>query len=85
MRPWIDYGVDVASGKLKVHKDEDADDSDKERPAEQNPLMLQMGFIVPQIHQFLDVASALRSASSITYEEGGVWVTHSEVHIQDLK
>ena len=47
--------------------------------------MLQLGFIVPQVHQFLDVAAAIRSATSITYEEEGVWVTHSETHIQDLK
>ena len=47
--------------------------------------MLQMGFVVPQVYQFLDVASALRSATSITYEEDGVWVTHSETHIEDLK
>jgi hypothetical protein len=81
VRPWIDYGVDVAMGKLKVKKDGDED----EAPAEANPAMLQMGFIVPQIHQFLDVASVLRSATSMTYEEDGVWVTHSESHIQDLK
>ncbi len=47
--------------------------------------MLQMGFVVPQIHQFLEVASVLRSATCITYEEDGVWVTHSETHIEDLK
>ncbi len=44
-----------------------------------------MGFVMPQFYQFLDVVSALRSATSITYEEEGVWVTHSETHIEDLK
>ena len=83
IRPWIDYGIDVASGKLKVHKKKDDEEDDK--PAQPNPIMLQMGFVVPQVHQLLDVATALRSATAIVYEEDGVWVTHSETHIQDLK
>jgi hypothetical protein len=82
IEPWIDYGVDVASGKLKVRK-EGEDDNDK--PAEANPVILQLGFVVPQVHQFLEFASALRSATAISYEEEGVWVTHSETHFQDLK
>jgi len=90
LRPWIDYGLDVAMGKLKV-EDEDNDAGNEENeedtgaPQEQNPIMLQMGFIVPQVQQFLDVASTLRSASSVSYQEEGVWVTHSETHFQDLK
>jgi len=83
IRPWMDYGIDVASGKLKAHKE--GDDEDNDKPAQPNPIMLQMGFVVPQVHQFLEFASALRSATAITYEEEGVWVTHSETHIQDLK
>ncbi|HVT27706.1 MAG TPA: hypothetical protein VHE81_06780 [Lacipirellulaceae bacterium] len=83
VRPWIDYGVDVATGKLKRHKK--GDEAENEQPAEQNPVMLQMGFVVPQIHQFLDVASVFRSVTRVSYEEGGEWVTHSETHIQDLK
>jgi len=86
-RPWIDYGFDVAMGKIKVKEDEDEgkDESDEGPPAEQNPVMLSMGFIVPQVHQFLEVATALKSASAVNYEEDGVWVTHSETHIEDLK
>lgn len=88
-RPWIDYGLDVAMGKLKPPKekgDKDEGSSDEsETPQAPSPMMLQMGFIVPQIHQFLDVAAAVRSASSVTYEEDGVWITHSETHIEDLK
>lgn len=82
IRPWINYGIDVASGKLKVRK-EGEDDEDK--PADPNPVMLQMGFVVPQVHQLLDVLSTLRSATAIVYEEDGLWVTHSETRIQDLK
>jgi hypothetical protein len=82
IEPWMDYGIDVASGKLKVKK-EDEDDNDK--PAQTNPVILQMGFVVPQVHQFLEFASALRSVTSIAYQEDGVWVTHSETHFQDLK
>jgi hypothetical protein len=40
---------------------------------------------MPQVYQFLDVASALRSVSSLTYEEDRVWITHSETHFEDLK
>ena len=32
-----------------------------------------MGLIVPQIEQFLDVVTVLRSATSMTYEEDGIW------------
>ena len=82
IRPWIDYGIDVATGKLKVRKE---DEEDNDKPADQNPVMLQMGFVVPQVHQLLDVASALRSVTAVVYEEDGAWVTHSETHFQDLK
>ncbi len=47
--------------------------------------MLQMGMIVPQVQQFLDIASAMKSATSVSYEENGMWVTHAETHIEDLK
>ena len=92
IRPWMDYGLDVALGKIKPVKEKKDDDSgddsgdeDEDKPAQPSQAMLQMGFVVPQVHLFLDVAAALRSASSITYEEEGVWVTRSETHIQDLK
>jgi hypothetical protein len=91
LRPWIDYGLDVATGKLKPHKpkhkddDEDNDDSDAKQAETPSPVMLQMGMIVPQVQQFLDVASAMKSATSVSYEENGMWVTHAETHIEDLK
>jgi hypothetical protein len=87
-RPWIDYGLDVAMGKLKPHQetaDDESDETEKQPPAPPSPVMLQLGFIVPQVHQFLDVAATLRSATSVTYEENGMWVTHSETHIEDVK
>ena len=88
-RPWINYGLDVATGKIKPSKeksDDESDDADEEQPAEPpSAMIMQMGLVVPQVEQFLDVPSALRSATSITYEEDGVWVTHSETHIEDLK
>jgi hypothetical protein len=84
LRPWIDYGVDVATGKLKLHPEE-GPEAEKDRQAEQSPMLMQMGFVVPQVQQLLDVVSAVRSATAITYEEDGAWVTHSETHIQDLK
>jgi len=84
LRPWVDYGVDVATGKLKPPKEKGDKDSDEDQ-VQANPAMMQLGFVVPQVHQFLDFASAMRGVTSITYEESGVWVTHSETHLQDLK
>jgi len=84
-RPWITYGLDVATGKIKPPKEDDEDD-DEDRPRDPpSATMIQMGLIVPQFEQLLDVAMALRSATSITYEEDGIWVSHSETHIEDLK
>ncbi|HEX5472696.1 MAG TPA: hypothetical protein VFW73_12470 [Lacipirellulaceae bacterium] len=85
LRPWIDYGVDVATGKLKVHKEGNAEEGDQQPTPEQSQKMMMLGAVVPQIQQFLDVATVFRSVTSVTYEEGGQWVTHSETHIQDLK
>jgi hypothetical protein len=86
IRPWIDYGVDVASGKITV-EDDDGDDDEPEGDAntDQAAIAMQLGFIVPQVHQFLEVSTALQSFSSVTYEEDGLWVTHSEMHLEDLK
>jgi hypothetical protein len=83
VRPWIDYGLAVATGKLTT--DDDGDEADEDDDAEQSPMVMQIDSFVPQIYQLLDVASVLRSATRITYEEDGVWVTHSETHFEDLK
>ena len=86
VRPWMDYGLDVATGKIKPKAKQAEDDGDEEKPAPPpSPIMMQLGFVVPQVHQLLDVASTLRSATSVVYEEDGLWVTHSETHIEDLK
>jgi hypothetical protein len=85
--PWIDYGLNVATGNLKVEvaeEDEDAE-SDNEQSTQQAAIAMQLGFVVPSIQQFLEVASAWKSASAVMYEDGGVWVTHSEIHIEDLE
>jgi len=88
IRPWIDYGLDIATGKIKPHKgkdDEESDDSDAKPPEAQSETLMKLGMIIPQVHQFLDIASAMKSATSVSYEENGMWVTHSETHIEDLK
>ena len=41
------------------------------------------GFILPQVHQLLDVLAAIDSYTSVTYLEDDVWVTHSELHVVD--
>jgi hypothetical protein len=84
-RPWIDYGLDVAMGKLRPEKSSD-EDSDEEKPAPgPSSAALQLSFFVPQLQQFLEVATALRSTTTMTYAENGLWVTRSETHIEDLK
>ena len=87
VRPWIDYGLGVAMGNIKMEKPADEEDGDleDEEPQEPNPIAFQMGFVMPQFYQFLDAVSALKSMTSITYEEEGLWVTHSELHIEDLE
>jgi hypothetical protein len=94
IRPWIDYGLAVGTGTLKNEepKDEEsderengADEAEEEEPAQTSPLAFQLGFFMPQVYQLLDVLSAFRSVTLITYEDDGVWVTHSETHIEDLK
>ena len=42
-------------------------------------------FIKPQLDQILELTRALRSFTSVTYYEDGVWVTRSETHIEDLE
>ena len=85
IRPWIDYGVGVATGSIKLEEEDGEEGDDEEEAQEQSPMMFQLGMFVPQVYQLLDVASVMKSATSITYEEDGVWVTHSETHIEDLE
>jgi hypothetical protein len=84
-RPWIDYGFDVATGKLKVEQADDAESQPDDAQAQQQAIAMQLGFVMPQVQQFLDFTTALRNFSSVTYEDDGVWVTHSETHFEDLK
>jgi hypothetical protein len=84
IRPWIDYGLGVATGTIKF-EEEEVEADDEEEVEETSAMMFQVGMFMPQVYQLLDVASAMKSATSITYEEDGVWVTHSETHIEDLE
>jgi hypothetical protein len=84
VKPWVTYGGGIAMGQIKLEEDEESEEPDEQSP-EQAKIMMTAGLVLPQIDQFLDVAAALRSASSITYHEDGAWVTHGEVHLQDLK
>ena len=81
IRPWVDYGGAVAMGQIKMNDDEE----EEEQTQEQAAAVMTAGMILPQIDQFLDVAAAMRSFSNVVYHEDGAWVTHSEVHFQDLK
>ncbi|MBC8352010.1 MAG: hypothetical protein H8E66_08465 [Planctomycetes bacterium] len=37
-----------------------------------------------QVHTGLEVASCLRDISAVTFQEDGAWVTHFELHFEDL-
>lgn len=84
VKPWVTYGGGIAMGQIKLEDDGESDEPEEQSP-EQAKIMMTAGLVLPQIDQFLDVAAALRTASSITYHEDGAWVTHGEVHLQDLK
>lgn len=40
--------------------------------------------VTDQIDTGFEIAKCLRGFSGVTYQEGGAWVSHYEVHIQDL-
>ena len=80
VKPWIDYGVGVATGRIVA--DGAVADPDN---AMQQAIMMQAGLIIPQVNQLLDVMKAVRSHTSLTYRENDVWVTHSELHLKDLE
>jgi len=79
VRPWIDYGVGVATGRIS------ADGGAGEADPGQQMIMMQAGLFMPQVNQLLDVFSTLRSHTSITYREDDAWVTHAEMHLKDLE
>jgi hypothetical protein len=82
IKPWVSYGGQIAMGQIKL---EDDDDDPSEQTPEEAQAMMWAGMVLPQIDQCLDVAAAMRSFSNIVYHEDGAWVTHGEVHFQDLK
>lgn len=71
--PWVDYGFEIAAKKAQEQGD---DPQAATMPA---------GFILPQVHQLLEVVAAIQSYTSVTYVEDDVWVTHSELHVVDVK
>lgn len=81
IRPWVDYGFAVSAAQLQA-----GDEADEEQAAAgEAAAMMPAGFILPQVHQLLDVLAAVESYTSVTYREDDVWVTHSELHVVDLK
>lgn len=81
IKPWVNYGGAIATGQIKM-SDEQAEE---EQSPEQAQAMMTAGMFLPQIEQLLDVATAVRAFSSLTYEDDGAWVIHSEMHLRDLK
>jgi hypothetical protein len=81
IRPWVDYGFAVSAGQLQA-----GDEADEEQAAAaESAAMMPAGFILPQVHQLLDLLAAVASYTSVTYREDDVWVTHSELHVVDVK
>ncbi len=81
VKPWVTYGGAIATGQIRLNDEEEPEEQSQEQAA----AMMTAGMILPQIDQFLDVATAMRSVSSMMYHEDGAWVTHSEAHFQDVK
>jgi hypothetical protein len=93
IRPWVEYGGAIAMGQISVDIDVEEDgeevevDEEFEDDAptqEEAQRMMMAGMVLPQIHQFLDVASAMRTFSGVVYREDDAWVTHSEAHFKDI-
>ena len=85
IRPWIDYGIDVATGKAESRKKGRATTrTTTSRPSRTRSCCKWASSCRRSISSWMwrRRCAALRA---ITYEEDGVWVTHSETHIQDLK
>jgi hypothetical protein len=41
--------------------------------------------VLDQVHTGLEIAKCLRGISTITYQENDAWVTHFEMHLEDLQ
>jgi hypothetical protein len=80
-----DEESDAEDGSDEDADNEDDGEEDEDEPSQPSPLAFQLGFVLPQVYQFMDVAAVFQSVTSITYQEDGVWVTHSETHIKDLE
>jgi len=75
-QPWIDFGVrmGLSGGADGVGPLGD--------PANDSPQITQ---VLGQVHAGLKIARCIRSASAVTYRDGDVTVTRSELYIEDLK
>ncbi len=41
--------------------------------------------VLDQVHTGLEIAKCLREISTITYQDNDAWVTHFEMHLEDLQ
>jgi hypothetical protein len=69
LRPWLDFAMPLAL----------------QQAPETAPPGLGKKDFPDQVRTLFDVLGCLRTYSSVTYREGGVTVTHSELVIRDLK
>jgi hypothetical protein len=70
LKPWIDYGIQLAI--------ENADENAAAAVG-------MVGFVKPQVYQFLDVLKVFDSYTGVTYHENDTWVTHGELRLIDLE
>lgn len=85
IRPWMDYAFDVAIGNVKLESNSDESAKDEPVDPERQARLMQIGFVLPQVHQIMNVLSAVQNYTSITFQEDDVWVTHSELYLKDLE
>ena len=69
-QPWIDYGIQIAI---------------EQQSEEAASIVGMVGFVKPQVDQFIEVLKVFDSYTGVTYREDDAWVTHGEIRIIDLE
>ncbi len=73
--PWVDWGLRAVFTIRQVRGG---------GVPEQPQIDPNVEAVMKQVHDGLEVLKVFRSYASVTYREGGVWVTHAETVIRDL-
>jgi hypothetical protein len=90
IRPWMDYGVQLAPARESAAGTDRIESGDTEGPP--NPAVAgyipdadTVKMVMDQVYPAMDVLKCFRGFSSATYFEGDLKVTHFEWHFRDLE